>query len=233
MAIVPLNVHRQQGGIRYTRANFLFWRRIVRKGAVVMRFLDNVRAATALCLSVLLAGLPAGGAQAPRALNIVIVEGDGAINNLRQRVAREPIVQVEDENRRPVAGAIVIFTLPQNGASGVFADGSRTFSTITGPDGRAAARGITTNNLKGEMQIRVNASYQGQTASATISQSNASVAAAVSAKTWTLIGIIGAAAAVGVTLAVTQGGNGSTTPGTPARPPVQIGVGTPVVTPPR
>ena len=32
-----------------------------------------------------------------------IVEGEGAINNIRLRTAREPIVQVEDENRKPVA----------------------------------------------------------------------------------------------------------------------------------
>src|SRR5690349_10386612 len=38
-------------------------------------------------------------------LNIVIVEGEGAINNIQQRVAREVIVQVNDENNRPVGGA--------------------------------------------------------------------------------------------------------------------------------
>ncbi len=201
-----------------------------------MGFQITARTATAMCLAAALLTVQARGqaAQAPGMLNILIVEGEGAINNLRQRVAREPIVQVEDENRKPVAGAIVIFTLPQNGASGVFADGSRTFSTVTGPDGRAAARGITTNNLKGEMQIRVTVSHQGKTASAIIKQSNIAPAAAVSAKTWTIIGIIGAAAAVGVALAVTQGGDSSSgSPGTPARPPVQVGIGTPVVTPPR
>ena len=57
-------------------------------------------------------------------LNLVIVEGEGAINNIRQRTAREPIVQVEDENHRPVAGAAVVFALPSNGASGVFANGA-------------------------------------------------------------------------------------------------------------
>ena len=58
-----------------------------------------------------------GGAaqQAPMKLNIVIVEGDGAINNIRQRTAREPIVQVEDENNMPVAGATVYFLLPESG----------------------------------------------------------------------------------------------------------------------
>ena len=42
-------------------------------------------------------GLPAWG-QNPTSLQILIVEGDGAINNVKQRVNREPIVQVEDEN---------------------------------------------------------------------------------------------------------------------------------------
>ncbi len=188
--------------------------------------------AALMAMTVAAAPLQAQGGAAPRALNIVIVEGEGAINNLRQRVAREPIVQVEDENRKPVAGAVVIFMLPQNGASGSFADGSRTFSTVTGPDGRAAARGITTNSVKGDLQIRVTASHEGRTASAVISQSNAAGAAALSAKAWTLIGILGAAAAIGIVVA-TSGGDSPATPGTAARPPIQVGIGTPVVTPPR
>src|ERR1041385_9431846 len=47
--------------------------------------------------------------QAITGLSITIVEGEGAINNVRQRVNREPIVQVEDNNRKPVAGAVVVF----------------------------------------------------------------------------------------------------------------------------
>jgi hypothetical protein len=66
-----------------------------------------------------LLGIPAF-AQAPPALNLVIVEGEGAINNVKQRVNRDPIVQVEDENHRPIAGAAVIFFLPDRGASGTF-----------------------------------------------------------------------------------------------------------------
>src|SRR5690348_13602149 len=38
----------------------------------------------------------AAAQDAPAKLNLVIVEGEGAINNIRQRTAREPIVQVED-----------------------------------------------------------------------------------------------------------------------------------------
>ena len=54
-------------------------------------------------------------AQAPTGLSINIVEGEGAINNIRQRVNREPIVQVEDQNHKPIAGAVVVFFLPDSG----------------------------------------------------------------------------------------------------------------------
>src|ERR1700753_2350420 len=79
-------------------------------------------------------------AQAPHTLNLVIVEGDGAINNIRQRTAREPIVQVEDENHKPVAGAAVLFALPEHGAGGTFATGGHTLSVVTNAQGRAAAK---------------------------------------------------------------------------------------------
>src|SRR5512138_1607706 len=69
-------------------------------------------------------------------LNLVVVEGEGAINNIRQRTAREPVVQVQDENRRPVAGAVVTFTLPGRGASGVFANGSQTVTVTTDQQGQ-------------------------------------------------------------------------------------------------
>src|SRR5690242_5343312 len=120
--------------------------------------------------------LPAGAQEGQ--LNLVIVEGEGAINNVRQRTAREPIVQVEDENHRPVAGAAVVFALPSNGAGGAFAGGSQTFTTVTDAQGRAVARGFRPNNVQGQYQIRVTASQNGRTATATISMTNAVVAGA-------------------------------------------------------
>src|SRR4051794_34631391 len=50
--------------------------------------------------------------------------GDGAINSIRQRTAREPIDQVQDRNRRPVAGAVVMFQLPADGPGGAFPNGA-------------------------------------------------------------------------------------------------------------
>src|SRR5215813_6869743 len=94
----------------------------------------------------------AGAQEAPPKLNIVIVEGDGAINNIRQRTAREPIVQVEDENHKPIAGAAVVFLLPDQGASGVFANGSHTLTVMTDSQGRAVARGFHPNGVQGKLQ---------------------------------------------------------------------------------
>src|SRR4029077_3347271 len=96
-----------------------------------------------------------------------------AVNNIRQRTAREPIVQVEDENHRPVAGAIVVFMLPSNGAGGSFANGAKTLTITTDSRGQAVARGFRPNGAKGQYQIRVNASHNGQTASIAITQTNA------------------------------------------------------------
>src|SRR5258707_12620817 len=167
-------------------------------------------------------------AQDQGGLNLVIVEGDGAINNIRQRTAREPIVQVEDENHKPVAGAAVVFLLPNQGASGVFANGARSLTVMTDNQGRAIAHGFHPNGVQGQLQMRVSASYQGKTASATISQTNAVAAAAgaaagagISAKLIVILAIAGAAVAGGV-VAATRGGGSST----PAATPTTISAGT-------
>jgi len=187
-----------------------------------------------------LLGAPAFG-QAPPVLNIVIVEGEGAINNVKQRVNRDPIVQVEDENHRPIAGAAVVFFLPDQGASGTFVNGSRTLTVTTDAQGRAVATGIRPNNTNGPMQIRVTASFQGVTASAVINQTNtggssggggASGASAGGGgglsggmKALIIVGIVGAAAAGGV-IAATHGGGGAVATSTPG---IVITAGTPTV----
>ncbi len=151
----------------------------------------------------------AGGGQ----LNLVVVEGEGAINNIRQRTAREPIVQVEDENHKPVAGAVVVFLLPDQGASGTFANGSHTLTVTTDAQGRAVAHGFKPNSVQGQFNMRVSASFQGKTASATISQTNVVAGAAagaaaggISVKLLVILAVAGAAAA-GAAIAATRGGS--------------------------
>lgn len=176
----------------------------------------------------------------PSKLRLEIIEGDGAINNVKQRVAREPVVQVEDENRKPIAGAAVVFTLPERGASAVFPDGSRILTVLTDENGRAVARGLQPNNVGGKMQIRVNASFRGVNVSRTIIQTNALAASAAgggaaagaalsTAKIIAIVAAVGGAAAAGAAVAATRGGNNA-----PAGPtPTVISPGSPTVGPPR
>ncbi|MBM3788091.1 MAG: hypothetical protein FJW30_27420 [Acidobacteria bacterium] len=140
------------------------------------------RPATAsIVLLSLLAQSALKGYQAPPAgpkISIAIVEGDGAVNNIRQRVTREPMVQVTDENKKPVAGAAVVFLLPNQGAGATFANGARSLTVLTDQNGNAVARGLQANRVSGQYQVRVTASSQGQTASTSIAMTNAAVAGA-------------------------------------------------------
>jgi hypothetical protein len=187
-------------------------------------------------LSLILAlWIPATAQVAPM-LNLVVVEGDGAVNNIRQRTAREPVVQVEDENHKPVAGAVVVFMLPSNGAGGAFANGAKTLTMTTDSKGQAVARGLKPNGVKGQYQIRVNASHNGQTASVSITQTNAVLSAsgaassgAISGKLIAVLAVVGAAAAGGAYYATHSGG---TTP-IPATPGTTIAAGAGSVGPPR
>jgi hypothetical protein len=124
----------------------------------------------ALGLSFLITFPPLHAQTLPSELNIVVVEGEGAINNVRQRVAREPVVRVEDENHKPIAGAAVVFTLPTEGATGEFSNGGKSLTMITDSQGRATAQSLRLNQVAGKMPIHVNASYRGLTARTSIRQ---------------------------------------------------------------
>jgi hypothetical protein len=141
---------------------------------------------------------------------VVVVEGEGSINNIVQRTMREPVVRVEDD-MRPVAGAVVTFTLPTSGA-GAASGGQTTMMVTTGADGVAAARGLRPNSVSGPFQIRVLASHQGRTARAIINQTNAAPAvteAPAIRKKWLIIaGAVAGGAAAGVIFA-TRGKSGA------------------------
>jgi hypothetical protein len=207
---------------------------------------DGVRHLSLLLAGILALPLPpvALAQDAPPKLNLIVVEGDGAINNIRQRTAREPIVQVEDENHKPVAGAAVVFSLPSQGAGGTFAGGSHSLTVMTDSQGRAIAHGLKPNNVQGQFQIHVNASFNGQTAATNISQSNAlaaagSTAAAVGVSTKLIVILTVAAAAAGVvgglyaTGAIGGSSSSNSNTGTTAASLVTITPGTGTVGPPR
>jgi hypothetical protein len=109
---------------------------------------------------------------AQQSLRIVVVEGSDARNVMQQIAPRPLTVRVEDSAGRPVAGAAVIFTSPQTGASGEFANNARTLEVTTNAGGVASAVNYHPNAIAGAYDIEVRAQFQNQTASARIPQEN-------------------------------------------------------------
>jgi hypothetical protein len=144
-------------------------------------------------------------AQAP-SISIRVVEGDGALNDIRVRRARPPVVIVEDAGARPIEGATVTFLLPSTGASGSFGDSGLSLSTQTDAKGLATGRGLRPNGLAGPFRIRVTASWKGAVASASVGQTNVGTAAKSNrTRTAAILALVGGAA-VGGAIAATHGG---------------------------
>lgn len=101
----------------------------------------------------------------PSSFHIAIIDGEGALNNIEGRVAREPIVQVEDQNHKRVPGAYVEFNSPNApGAPGAeFANGANTLTAKTNAAGQAVAHGLRNNGVPGRFDVRVVVKYAGQT----------------------------------------------------------------------
>lgn len=119
-------------------------------------------------------GQDAPPAAVPHSLQIVILDGEGALNNIQERTAREPIVQVQDENHKPVAGAAVLFALhgASGSAGGAFAGGASSLSVVTDANGVAKAIGFLPNKIQGPWQMQVTANYNNLNSTITIHQSN-------------------------------------------------------------
>jgi len=192
--------------------------------------------ATILCILLASPALPAQ--TLPTELNIVVVEGEGAVNPVGQRVPHDPAVRVEDENHKPVTGAVVVFTLPTSGATGEFGNGSKTLTVTTDHTGMASAQRLKMNAIAGKVPIHVNASYRGLTARASILQSSVLAPGAKppsSGGHGALIAILvvvgGAAAGAGAYLATHNNKTPAATPTPPAGPtPIGITPGTGTIT---
>ena len=169
-------------------------------------------------------------------IKIVVQEGQGAINNIQQHRAKEPVIQVLHEDNEPAVGASVSFQLPDSGPGGVFNDNAKILTVQTDDKGQAVAHGLKPNDIAGRFQIRVTASYHGQTASAVVAQINAEPAAAKSGngKMFLILAIVGGAAAAGAAAALGhKGSSGSTGVAVGVtNPPTVLVPGSPSINPP-
>jgi hypothetical protein len=196
----------------------------------VKRYLRNTVLPLGICLAISLGGLsPAAIAQnLPARIDIFVVAGEGAASPVRQRVTQDPSVRIEDDARQPVAGVPVVFALPGSGTSGEFANGAKTLAVITDKAGVATAHGLKTNDVPGNLQIYVTASFQGLRARTLINQVVEGVPgsptqvqhASKSGGKWKWV-LLGIAAAGGVAAGVYFGTHSSS-----SNSPVNIGTGT-------
>jgi len=179
-------------------------------------------------------------------LDLTVLAGDGGVNIVKAKKAVMPVVEVRDQERRTVPGLSVTFTAPTSGPHVTFAQGSSTYSTVTDSDGRATVSAMTPVG-QGEFKISVSATFQGETATAVISQTNYLTVTAANAATGgaatpgaarsgaatpgshgiskTLIGVIiaGVAAGAGAAVALGKGGGGSSTSPPSSSPSGTIG----------
>lgn len=182
-------------------------------------------------VSLLVSNTAAAQEPAPK-LRIVVIAGQGTINNIHSRANTTPVIEVQDENRKPIPGVPVVFFLPTQGPGGVFSDGATTRTARTDSHGRAAASGIRFNSQTGSFDIRVTASYQGETATETVTETNAAGTSAsgggggggFSTRTWAILGVSVGVAVAGILLATLHRGTSKEGPA-----PVVITAGTPTV----
>ncbi|MBI2680404.1 MAG: hypothetical protein HYX25_05280 [Candidatus Solibacter usitatus] len=175
-----------------------------------------------------------GQSQTPTSLKVVVLEGEGAINNVKDLRAKEPVVQVTDENDAPVKDATVTFMLPDSGPSGTFGASGATLTIQTDEKGQATGRGLRPNTVTGQFEIRVIASQGTLTARAAITQTNAAPAVAKGGSSKMLLVLIILAGAVGGGAAAAMGGKKSSSPAsTPTESPTTVTPGTPVIVGPR
>jgi len=132
----------------------------------------------AWCLATVLLAAAAVSAEQNPALRVVVIEGEDGVNIIQQKTAVRPVVEVRDRNNLPVSGAVVTFSV-EGGKAATFG-GASTLTVATNAAGQAAVTGLTPS-AAGAFQIQVSAAFQGQVATATITQTNVMTAAQAAA----------------------------------------------------
>jgi hypothetical protein len=156
-------------------------------------------------------------------LKILVLQGQGEVHDIHNRITSTPVVEVRDENGRPVEGADVTFELPAVGPGGLFAQQQTTVTTRTNSQGQAAAT-FQPNLLTGRFNIKVTAALGNRTGHETIRQSNSTRSAKATTEQgggifkfawWKVAVVAGVGATVGIVLATRSKSSITLIPGTP------------------
>ena len=150
------------------------------------------------------------------------------------------VVQVLDQNDRPIQGAEVVFRFPMSGPGATFAGGKSSQTFRSNGTGEAAALNWMANSETGTFEIHVTATYANHVGETTLKMTNVTrIVEATAANritrasgkhwyspTWVKIALIGGAAGAiaGIVLAVHGGGHS-----TASTPPITVTPGPPTV----
>jgi hypothetical protein len=178
---------------------------------------------------------PANATPPSETLKVIVLEGQDKVNNIRVPIAVDLVVEVRDQDDRPLEGALVNFQLPLMGPSGSFEGGVRNKEAITNVQGQGSAS-YTPNMEQGRLTIQVKATLAGQTGMTSIMQRN-STENEPGQKTGSWIGrhkklvILVAAGVVGGVLAgvLTRGGSKSSSSSGTSATTLTITPGVPTV----
>jgi len=108
-------------------------------------------------LAVLLVASISVCAQQSATLHIRLLDSSKLYQSLSGSGKSSLIIVVEDSTGNPVPQAAVSFRLPDDGPTGVFANGLRSEIAITGADGRGAVAPIHWAGVEGRVPLRVTA----------------------------------------------------------------------------
>ena len=90
-------------------------------------------------------------------LRINLVDREGETTGTGSESKKGFTLQVTDSTGAPVSESAVVFRLPDEGASGLFADGSHSAIVYTSADGLAKISGIKWSDTPGSVSIKVTA----------------------------------------------------------------------------
>jgi hypothetical protein len=191
----------------------------------------HVKCVTSVAIvSLLLSGMivqPLSAQEDAEKYEIKIISGANLVNSVKRRVATEPIVEVQDRNKKPVGGVILTFTLPQTGPGGTFtATGSNIATVTTDASGRATMPPFQSNDQAGSYNVNVSGSVNGVTFSTVIPVTTAAASSSfVHSTAFKVTIFVAAATAIAAGVAVGRGGSSKTTvtPGTPSIGPAGNG----------
>lgn len=168
-------------------------------------------------------------------LKILVLSGNGEMNDLERRVMAPLVVQILDQNDRPVEGAEVVFRFPLSGPSAAFPGGKTSQTVRSNGTGEAAAVNWMANGQVGTFEIHVTASYGNFQGDTTVKMQNVTrIVEGEKGKgkqthwyspTWVKIALVGVAAGAvaGIVLGTRGGGKSAAstnpitiTPGSPS-----------------